>query len=60
MNYLEPWHEPADGVEIVDAIGTVLRRHVNMPYGSPELVALWMMFTWAIDSSQIAPRLRVG
>jgi hypothetical protein len=28
-----------------------------MPDGSPELVTLWVMFTWAIDASDIAPRL---
>jgi hypothetical protein len=57
MNYPEPWPEPVDGAEVLYAIDAVLRRHVSMPDGAPELVALWVMFTWAIDASEIAPRL---
>jgi putative DNA primase/helicase len=57
MNYLEPWPEPVDGAEVLYSIEATLRRYVSMPDGSPELVALWVMFTWAIDASDIAPRL---
>ena len=57
MNYLDPWPEPVDGAEELYAIEAQFRRHVSMPDGSPEIVALWTMFTWAIDASQIAPRL---
>jgi hypothetical protein len=56
MNYLEPWPEPVDGAEVLYSIEATLRRYVSMPDGSPELVALWVMFTWAIDASDIAPR----
>ena len=49
MNYLDPWPEPVNGAEVLDAIGAALHRHLCMPDGSPELVALWVMFTWAID-----------
>ena len=56
-NYLEPWPDPVDGAEVLYEIKAQLRRYVSMPTGSPELVALWVMFTWAIDASDIAPRL---
>jgi hypothetical protein len=58
MNYLEAWPEPVDDAEVLYAIEAVLRRHVSMPDGAIELVALWMMFTWVSDASQIVPRLR--
>src|SRR5271169_516006 len=57
MNYLERWPEPVDGAGVLYEIEAQLRRYVSMPTGSPELVALWVMFTWAIKASQIAPRL---
>ena len=57
MNYLEPWPDPVDGAEVLYEIEAQLRRYVSMPTGSPELVALWVMFTWAIDASDIATRL---
>ncbi len=57
MIHLEPWPEPVDGAEVLNEIEARLRRHVSMPDGSPELVALWVMFSWAIDASDIAPRL---
>src|SRR5271169_6815606 len=57
MNYLERWPEPVDGAGVLYEIEAQLRRYVSMPTGSPELVGLWVMFTWAIKASQIAPRL---
>jgi hypothetical protein len=57
VNYLEPWPDTVDGAETLYGIEARLRRHASMPDGSPELVALWVQFTWAIKASQIAPRL---
>jgi hypothetical protein len=57
MINLAPWPEPVDGADVLYSIEAVLRRHASMPDGSPELVALWVMFSWAIDASDIAPRL---
>ena len=54
MNYLERWPEPVDGAGVLYEIEAQLRRYVSMPAGSPELVALWVMFTWAIDASQMS------
>jgi hypothetical protein len=57
MNALDPWPEPVDGAEVLYGIEAKLRHYVSMPDGSPEITALWVMFTWAIDASEIAPRL---
>jgi hypothetical protein len=58
MIYLELPPEPLDGAEVLDAIGTVLRRRGSMPDRSPELGGQWILFTWA-DASQIVPRRRL-
>src|SRR5579862_2038930 len=57
MTDIEPWPEPVDGAELLYALEAVLRRYVSMPEGGYELIALWVMFTWVIDASDIAPRL---
>src|ERR1051325_2012762 len=57
MNYLEAWPDSVDGAETLYRIEAQLRRYASMPDGSPELVSLWVQFTWVINASQIAPRL---
>lgn len=53
----EPWHELVDGAELLDKIVAIIRRFVVLPNHGAEMVALWCLFTFAIDAFRIAPRL---
>ena len=53
----KPWPEPVDGAEVLDALVAAFRRFLVLPDGAAEALALWVVFTHAIDASAVAPRL---
>jgi putative DNA primase/helicase len=55
----EPWLEPVDGAELLDALVVTFRRYLALPEGAAETLALWVVFTHAIDASAVAPRLAI-
>jgi hypothetical protein len=57
MNYPEPWPEPVDGAEIRNEVEAQVRRYVSLPDGGPEIITLYVQFTWVSSASQIAPRV---
>jgi len=46
MNYPEPWLEPVDGAEIRNEVEAQVRRYVSLPDGGPEIITLYVQFTW--------------
>src|SRR5438876_10871985 len=44
---VEPWPEPVDGKELLDAIMRELQRFVVFPKGAAETFALWILHTFA-------------
>jgi putative DNA primase/helicase len=55
----EPWPEPVNGAELLDALAASIRRHVVMPNHSADTAALWVLHTYLLDCSGISPRLAV-
>jgi putative DNA primase/helicase len=55
----KPWAEQVDGVELLDALVAVFRRYLALPEGAAETLALWVVFTHAVEASAVAPRLAV-
>jgi putative DNA primase/helicase len=55
----EPWPEPIDGSQLFDELAATFRRYLALPDGAAETLALWVVFTHAIDASAVAPRLAV-
>ena len=55
----EPWPEPVDGAELLDALVATFRRYLSIPEVAAETLALWVVFTHAIDASAVAPRLAI-
>jgi hypothetical protein len=53
----EPWGQPVDGAELLDAIATVVRKHVVMSDHSRDLIALWVVYAYLFDCFLVAPRL---
>jgi Protein of unknown function (DUF3631) len=56
---LEPWPEPVNGAELLSSIASTLRRHVVLPEQAADTVALWSVFTHAVNPFMISPRLAI-
>jgi putative DNA primase/helicase len=55
----EPWPEPVNGAELLDALSAVIRRYVVMSEHAANSAALWAVHTHLIDCLGITPRLAV-
>lgn len=56
---VEPWPEPVDGRDLLNAIVEALRAHMVMPDGAVEAVALWVLHTYAYASAYVSPLLAI-
>jgi len=56
---LEPWPEPIDGAEILQAVADRISRYVCMSPGAVEAVALWIAHAHAFEAFIHTPRLNV-
>nr|WP_312508807.1 DUF3631 domain-containing protein [Pseudomonas luteola] len=52
---VEAWPDPVNGVDLLDEIVEALGRHVIADKETLRAAALWVVFTWLIDSVQVAP-----
>jgi hypothetical protein len=53
----EPWPEPVDGAALLDELAHTYRRFVSLPAGGAEALALWVVFTYALEAFDVAPIL---
>ncbi len=53
----EPWPEPVDGAELLNAIRNAIRRHLALPKGAGEAMALWVLVAHTHDTHRTSPRL---
>jgi Protein of unknown function (DUF3631) len=53
----EPWPEPVDGVELLDRLVETFKAYLSLDEEAAEVLALWSVYTHAIDACQFAPRL---
>jgi hypothetical protein len=51
------WSDPIDGAELLDLLTGTFRNYLSLTDGAPEIMALWTVYTYALDACQIAPRL---
>jgi putative DNA primase/helicase len=52
---LEPWPNPVDGADLLDALHECFLRHVILPDHAAEALALWIMHSHALDAASISP-----
>ena len=52
-----PWPEAVDGAALLDALAHTYRRFVSLPDGGAEALALWVVFTYALEAFDVAPIL---
>ncbi|HEV2913716.1 MAG TPA: DUF3631 domain-containing protein [Pyrinomonadaceae bacterium] len=55
----ELWPDPVDGAQLLDELVSTTRRFVSSAEGVPETVALWSLFTHAINAFEISPLLAI-
>jgi hypothetical protein len=53
----EPWPEAVDGAALLDELAHTYRRFVSLPDGGAETLALWVVFTYALEAFNVAPIL---
>jgi hypothetical protein len=53
----EPTCEPTG--KLLDEVVSLSRRHIVLPDGAADAIALWVAHTHVIDAAQISPRLLV-
>jgi len=53
----EPWPEAVDGAALLDELAHTYRSFVSLPDGGAEALALWIVFTYALDAFDVAPIL---
>ena len=53
----EPWPEAVDGAALLDDLAHTYRQFVSLPDGGAEALALWIVFTYALDAFAMAPIL---
>lgn len=52
---VEPWHEPVDGVALLDELVRVVHRFIVCDAATAHGSALWITMTWLMDSVDVAP-----
>lgn len=57
QNNREPWPDAVDGASLLDEIREALIRHLSLPDGAAEAIALWILFTHSFDAAEVSPRL---
>ena len=53
----EPWPEPVNGVALLDEIRDAAARHIVLPEGGAEIMALWTVFAHCHDGFDVSPLL---
>ncbi len=55
--HIEPWPQPVQGAELLEAICAVLLRYMVLPEHAPQAIALWVLHAWTIAATYISPYL---
>lgn len=55
----EPWPEPVNGAEMLAAMAETFSRHLALPAGAADALALWCCHAHVFDAFQCSPRLNL-
>jgi hypothetical protein len=56
---VEPWPDAVAGDALLDDLAATITRHVGLPDGGADAVALWTVHTHLLDAAYRAPRLAI-
>ena len=52
---IEPWEEPVNAAEVLDHTLATIKRHIACADATSIRATLYVVYTWTIDSFQVAP-----
>jgi len=52
---VKPWSEPVSTGALLDSIKSAFARHVILPPGAAEGLALWVLHAWTFDAGDVSP-----
>ena len=55
----DPWHEKVDGHELFNDLTSAFKQYLALQKYQAEALALWSVFSYCIDASNIAPKLLI-
>lgn len=55
FEYIEPWHMPINGHELLNSIEQIINHHITCEPHTRIAIVLWIVYTWAIEAMEIAP-----
>jgi putative DNA primase/helicase len=55
----EPWPDPVSGAAVLDDVSAAFIRHLALPTGAADALALWCAYTHAFEAFPISPRLAI-
>ena len=56
----EPWPDPVDGAEVLDAIKELFDRYTVMPEGGAVAASVFSLFTWVFPAFAVCPNLMIS
>jgi putative DNA primase/helicase len=56
---VEPWPQPVDGAEILEAISGTFSEYLALPPGAADAMALWVAHSHCFEVFEITPRLNI-
>jgi putative DNA primase/helicase len=59
FNLPEPWPKPISGNELLEELTAVFKRFAVLPNHADTALALWIIFSWCIESVKVAPILAI-
>jgi putative DNA primase/helicase len=59
-NIIEPWPEAVDGSELLTELSNTLKKYIILNDHLANAAALWVIFTYCIDSFDISPILHIN
>jgi hypothetical protein len=54
-----PWHEPVSGDRLATTLAVVVKKYLVLSDAAADVIALWTMHTWVVDSFTMSPRLAI-
>jgi len=60
VEVVEPWTEEVDGAVLANTIRKILHRHVLLPDGAAEIVALWCLGSSCYNAFRLFPKLLIS
>ncbi len=60
VELVELWSDPVDGNAVANAIRKAARRHLVLPEGGAEIVALWCLGTYCYHAFRLFPKLLIS